>query len=261
MSILYDRQDRIARITLNRPDAQNAIDPETDAELARTFQEIMQDPDVWVVIVTGAGEKAFCSGADLKKLIPMTTAMGVGESVAWRQRPESWHSVMARVSKPIVGALNGSAFGGGLELALLCDIRIAAEHASFGLTEVSWGIIPGWGGTQRLPRLIGPGRAMELILTARRIDAREALQIGLVNQVVPGPQVLPAAEEVARTIASRGPLAVRFAKEAILKGLDMSLDLGLATEAYLSTLLRQTEDSREGPRAFAEKRPPRFTGR
>jgi enoyl-CoA hydratase/carnithine racemase len=168
---------------------------------------------------------------------------------------------MGRCEHPIIAAINGYALGGGCELAMCCDIRIASDHAQLGLTEVTLGIIPGGGGTQRLPRLIGRGKALELILTGRRIDAREALRLGLVEQVVPHDQLMAAVEELAQTIIARAPLAVKYAKEAIVRGLALPLEEGLKVEAELYTLLRTTEDRMEGARAFKEKRPPQFKGR
>ncbi len=259
MAILYEKRDRVAIITVNRPEAMNAIDPETHWELDGTFRSFRDDRELWVAIVTGAGEKAFSAGADLKKLIPQSFAEA-------RDRPDQQHGLGGitrglEIWKPIIAAINGHCLAGGLELALACDLRLAAPHATFGLTEVRWGLIPGAGGTQRLPRAIPMAKAMELILLGESIDAQEAYRLGLVNQVVPLPELMPTALKWAQTICERGPLAIRAAKEAILRGLDLPLAEGLRLEAFLSGTLRGTEDAQEGPRAFAEKRRPVFKGR
>ena len=261
MPIRYepDGDPRVVRITIDRPEALNALDPAHNDALAAAFARFRDDPAAWVAIVTGGGERAFSAGADLKALIParaesVRAGEGIGTTFAGITRGFTcW--------KPLIAAINGYAVGGGLELALCCDLRVAAEHARFGLPEVKWGIIPGAGGTQRLPRAIGLGRAMELLLTGELIDAAEALRIGLVNRVVPLPELLPAARALAEVIVQRGPLAVRAAKQAALEGLDGPLDAGLALETRLSEELLRTADSREGLRAFAEKRPPHFHAR
>jgi enoyl-CoA hydratase/carnithine racemase len=260
MAIRYEQDGRIVTVTLNRPEAMNAIDPETHLELVEAWVRFRDDPEAWVAVLTGAGDRAFCAGADLKKLIPQAFAGGA------RGRDHNDYGLGGltrglEVWKPIVAAVNGHALAGGLELALACDLRVAAEHATFGLTETRWAIMPGAGGTQRLPRAVPLARAMEMILTAEPIDAREALRLGLVNAVVPGPEVVPAARRLAEKLCQRGPLAVRAAKEAVLRGLSLPLADGLRLEAFLSATLRGTEDAAEGPRAFAEKRPPVFRGR
>jgi enoyl-CoA hydratase/carnithine racemase len=206
--------------------------------------------------MTGAG-RAFCAGADIKEWREPSSAVEDRED---RQQLNFWEA-MRRCEQPIIAAINGYALGGGCELAMCCDIRIASDRAQLGLTEGTLGIIPGGGGTQRLPRLIGRGKALELILTGKRIDAHEALRLGLVEQVVPHDQLMVAVEELAQTIISRAPLAVKYAKEAIIRGLELPLEEGLKVEAELSILLRTTEDRMEGARAFQEKRPPHFKGR
>lgn len=260
MGIHYQQDDHIVTITLDRPEAMNAIDAESHQALIEAWIRFRDDPDAWVAILTGAGEKAFCAGADLKKLIPQAAA---GGRVA-RGHNDLGLGGLTRgleIWKPIIAAINGYALAGGLELALASDLRVAAEHATFGLPEVRWAIMPGAGGTQRLPRTVPLSRALEMILTGEPIDAREAQRIGLVNLVVPAAEVMPAALRWARTICERGPLAVRAAKEAVWRGLDLPLADGLRLEAFLSGTLRGTEDATEGPRAFAEKRRPVFKGR
>jgi E-phenylitaconyl-CoA hydratase len=260
MAIRYDQDGPVVTITLNRPEAMNAIDPETHQELIDAWLRFRDDPEAWVAILTGAGEKAFCAGADLKKLIPLAFAPD--------GRPRSHNEVGLggvtrgiEIWKPIIAAVNGYALAGGLELVLAADLRVAAEHATFGLTETRWAIMPGAGGTQRLPRAIPAAKAMEMILLAEPIDAREAHRLGLVNAVVPAAEVLPTARRWAQTITERGPLAIRAAKEAIIRGQSLPLADGLRLEAFLSGTLRGTQDAMEGPTAFAEKRKPRFQGR
>jgi enoyl-CoA hydratase/carnithine racemase len=256
--VLYEQRDKVVTITLNRPEAMNAVDPETHEELVGAWTRFRDDDSAWVAILTGAGEKAFSAGADLKKMIPRVVApshrrdrdLGLGGIT---RGIEIW--------KPMIAAVNGHCLAGGLELALACDFRIAAEHATFGLTEVRWAIMPGAGGTQRLPRAVPLAKAMEMILTAQPIDAAEAYRIGLVNRVVPLKDLMPTASEFARILCERGPLAVRAAKEAIIRGLSMPLADGLRLEAFLAGTLRGTEDAVEGPKAFAEKRAPKFKAR
>jgi enoyl-CoA hydratase/carnithine racemase len=260
MSVRYHREDRVVTITLDRPEAMNAIDPETHQALIEGWTRFRDDPEAWVAILTGAGEKAFSAGADLKKLVPR----GLGGASGGRGHNDLGLGGITRgleIWKPMIAAINGYALAGGLELALACDLRVAAEHATFGLTEVRWAIMPGAGGTQRLPRAIPVAKAMEMILTGEPIDALEAYRVGLINAVVPAAEVMPTALRWAATICQRGPLAVRAAKEAILRGREMSLADGLRLEAFLAGTLRGTEDATEGPRAFAEKRKPVFKGR
>ncbi|MGD0624163.1 MAG: enoyl-CoA hydratase-related protein [Thermodesulfobacteriota bacterium] len=263
MAILYEKKDKIAIITINRPEAMNAIDPETTEELGKAWLDFRDDPDRWVGILTGAGDKAFSAGADLKKLIPFLAKLS---PLARREREEKFPGLGGitrglNIWKPIIAAINGFCLAGGLEMALACDLRVAADHATFGLLEVSRGIIPGAGGTQRLPRMIPMAKAMEIILMAQRIDAQEALRLGLVNRVVPLPEVMPTAMKMAEAILQNGPLAVRAAKEAIIRGLSMTLEEGLRLESVLQSYLLVTEDAIEGPRAFAEKRKPQYKAR
>lgn len=257
-SVLYEQTGQIVTITLNRPEAMNAIDPETQQELIQAWTRFRDDDSAWVAILTGAGERAFSAGADLKKMIPRAVAAGHR-----RDRDPGLGGITRSLEiwKPMIAAINGHCLAGGLELALACDLRLASRNAQFGLTEVRWAIMPGAGGTQRLPRAVPLAKALEMILMAQVIDAEEAYRIGLVNRVVPLPDLMPLATEWARTLCERGPLAVRAAKEAVIRGLTMPLADGLRLEAFLAGTLRGTEDALEGPRAFAEKRKPRFQGR
>ena len=256
-AITYAVADRVATVTLNRPDVHNAMNEAMRRDLTRCFDAIALDEDVRVVVVTGAGERAFSAGADIREFVEPLVPVRFRE----QRRRLDFRQAMDRCWQPIIAAVNGFALGGGLELALACDIRNAAAGATLGLTEVNLAIIPGGGGTQRLPRLIGRGKALELILTGARIPADEALRIGLVERVVPGGEALKAATELARSMAAKAPVALRYAKEAIVKGLELPLADGLRLEGDLSTLLRTTEDRLEGAKAFLEKRPPRWTGR
>jgi len=250
MTILYAKEDKIATITVDRPEALNSLDPKGLEELADALIKFRDDPEVYVAIITGSGDRAFCAGADLKALIPVLTTY---QPPAIIRRWEIW--------KPIIGAINGMALGGGHELALACDIRIASENATFGQPEVKWGILPGWGGTQRLPRLISQAKAAEMIMMGNTIDAKEAHRIGLVNEVVPLAELMPTAKKWAATICENAPLAVRAGKEAMIRGMGMSLDDGLRLECTLFDLMLRTEDGAEGPRAFAERRKPTYKGK
>ncbi|HXG16618.1 MAG TPA: enoyl-CoA hydratase-related protein [Calidithermus sp.] len=261
-TVLYEQKDRVVTITINRPEAMNAIDPETHEALVAAWTRFRDDDEAWVAILTGAGDRAFSAGADLKKMIPAAFSGGRGyDPVAHNAYGLGGITRGLEIWKPMIAAINGFCLAGGLEQALACDFRIAAEHARFGLTEVRWAIMPGAGGTQRLPRVVGLTRAMEMILTAEPIDAQEALRIGLVNRVVPLPRLMEEARALAETLCERGPLALRAAKEAVLRGLSLPLADGLRLEAFLAGTLRGTEDAAEGPRAFAEKRKPNFKAR
>ncbi len=213
------------------------------------------DNEAWVAIITGAGDKAFSAGFDLKELIPGQDKLpspGGGPPLIQRG---------LYIWKPFIAAINGVAMGGGLELALACDLRIAADTATLSVPEVKWNLIPGWGGTQRLPRMIPMAKAAEMLLTGDRIDANEAYRLGIVNKVVPPAELMAAAEALANKIAKNGPLAVRAAKEAMIRGTSMTLDEGMQLELDLVESLLDTEDAKEGPKAFAEKRKPEFKGR
>jgi enoyl-CoA hydratase/carnithine racemase len=256
-TIVYTVEEQVATITLNRPDVHNAQNDTLRREMYQAFSGLITDDDVKVVVVTGAGDRAFSAGADIREFVEPASPTQLRE----RRKRIEYRAMMDRCPQPILAAINGFALGGGLELALACDIRIAAENATLGLTEVNLAIIPGGGGTQRLPRLVGKGKALEMILTGARIPAAEALRIGLVERVVPTGEALKAATELARTIAEKAPIALRYAKEAVVKGLGMALDDGLRLEGDLSTLLRTTEDRLEGAKAFLEKRKPRWAGK
>ena len=256
-TILHEAADGVVTITLNRPEVHNAMNEQMRQELTRCFGDLATSDAARVVVVTGAGERAFSAGADIREFVEPQVPVRFRES---RKRVD-FRQAMDRCPQPIIAAIRGYALGGGLELALACDLRIAGEDAQLGLTEVNLAIIPGGGGTQRLPRLIGRGRALEMILTGARIDAREAWRIGLVERVVPAADVLASARELARTLAEKAPVALRYAKEAVVKGLELPLADGLRLENDLATLLRTTEDRVEGAKAFLEKRKPRFTGK
>jgi enoyl-CoA hydratase/carnithine racemase len=253
MAVDYKKEGRIAIFTINRPEAMNALNVETMAELRDAMTEFRDDDELWVGIVTGAGEKAFCGGADIKNTLPFMKEHGRDP---WAM-PDS---IMRGLEmwKPLVAAINGMALGGGLELALACDIRIVAENARLGTPEVTLGLIPGWGGTQRLPRVIPWCKAAELLLMGKLIDAQEAYRIGLVNKVVPQAEVLATAKEWAQAICKAAPLAVRAAKEAMLRGSAMTIEEGLRLENALVASVMATEDFTEGTTAFVEKRKPNY---
>jgi len=256
-TIIVERQDHVATITLNRPDVLNAQNNPMRQELMAAFSALRQDDDVRAIVVTGAGERAFSAGADIREFLEPPPPTLYRE----QRRRIDYRAEMDRCPQPIIAAIRGFALGGGLELALACDIRIAAEDAQLGLTEINLAIIPGGGGTQRLPRLVGRGKALEMILTGARVPAAEALRIGLVERVVPVAELQPAAQALARTMADKAPVALRYAKEAVVAGLELPLADGLRLEGDLSALLRTTEDRVEGARAFVEKRKPRWSGR
>jgi enoyl-CoA hydratase len=255
-AIRYELADGIATITLNRPAVHNAMNERMREELTACFGELVRSEDARVVVVTGTGERAFSAGADIREFVAPQVPVKFRDG----RRRVDFRAAMDRCPQPIIAAIRGFALGGGLELALACDIRIAGEDSQLGLTEVNLAIIPGGGGTQRLPRLVGRGKALEMILTGARIDAREALRIGLVERVVPATEVLSSAQALARALAEKAPVALRYAKEAVVKGLGLPLEDGLRIENDLATLLRTTDDRIEGAKAFLEKRKPRFTG-
>ena len=256
-TLIYEKKDNIGLLTINRPDKLNAISNELTAELRSLLDELEKDNDLRVVIITGAGDKAFVAGADIKELVERDSRLG-------RQVSSERQEIFSRIENlpvPVIAAVNGYALGGGLEIALACNIRICSEKAQFGAPEVKLGIIPGDGGTQRLPRLVGLGRAMEMILTGDFIDAQEAYRIGLVNEVVPAEDLMGSAMELAKKIASRPPLAVRYAKEAVNRSQEGDTASGFALESYLHALTCTTEDKREGVAAFLEKRKGKFKGK
>lgn len=241
--VVCTKKGHIAYVTLNRPRANNTINQQLAGELEEICTQINQDNGIYVVILTGAG-KSFCTGSEI-----------TAESL---YRPAE---AVAGVNCPVIAAMNGDALGQGLELALSCDIRIASDKACFGLPQVAQGLIPADGGTQRLPRIVGRGKALEMLLTADRIAAGEALDMGLVSRVVPLTELAGEVETLAEAIAAKGPVALKYLKEAVNKGLDMTLEQGLRLEADLYFLLHTTADRKEGIRAFGEKRPPKFKGR
>jgi len=252
-TILYEKRDRIATVTINRPEAMNAFTPDMLQAMDAAFADFNKDPNLWVAILTATGEKSFCAGMDLKAAIPLVNEgdeMGYADH---NKRPFS------DVFKPIIAAVNGYCIAGGMEFLQGTDLRIAAEHATFGLGEVRWGIIPTGGSHIRLPRQIPWAVAMELLLTGRPITAKRAYDIGLVNEVVAADQLMPTALKWAETICKNGPLAVRTAKEIAVRAL--GLESGFVLEKAIGARVFASEDAKEGPRAFAEKRPPRFTGR
>lgn len=257
-TLLFDLDaDGIAVATVNRPDKLNALDASVISDLGRLIEQVRTDPAVKVLIITGAGPKAFVAGADIIELAGLNGADG--RKLA--ERGQAVFRAIEKTYKPVIAAVNGFALGGGCELAMACDIRIASPNAKFGQPEVKLGLIPGYGGTVRLPRLVGRGRAIELLITGRMVDAEEAAAIGLVNKVVPQESLLDEAKTMARTILEMGPLAVGMALKVVDRGLDMSIDDALSAEAESFGAACATDDKREGTAAFLAKRPPRFTGR
>ena len=255
-NLQIDIRDRIARVTVDRPKVLNALNEATVRSLHKAFWMLRHDPQVGAVILTGAGEKAFVAGADINELAVMSPLQGEASS----RLGQAAFAEIESLGKPVIAAINGFALGGGCELALACHMRFAAEGAKMGLPEVGLGIIPGYGGTQRLPRLVGLGRALELITTAKMIDAAEAFRIGLVNGVLPAAELMPHCEKVAGDILARGPVAVRCAMDAAIRGLETDLAHGQEMESAYFGLLSATTDMREGLKAFLEKRKPTFTG-
>ena len=254
MTVRLERQGHIRVITIDRPESRNAINRETRQGLEDAFTEFAQDPDAWLAVLTGAGDKAFSAGADLKEMDPQQRA-----DPSYVAPPFGFITRDFHTDKPILAAINGAALGGGLEIALACDLRIAAENAMLGLTESRWALLPGGGGTQRLVRSIPRAIALEMLMTGTPISAARAYELGLVNAVTSSVDLIPRAMEYAEQIVSNGPLAVRAAKRALNEGEHLPLDEALALEQRLSKALFATKDAAEGPRAFAEKRPARFT--
>ncbi|RKY24596.1 MAG: enoyl-CoA hydratase [Planctomycetota bacterium] len=256
-NLLYEAKERLAIVTVNRPKVLNALNGETISELTDVFLKIKQDDDVAVVILTGAGEKAFVAGADIGELAQKNPLTGK-EFVL---RGQMCLNIIENLGKPVIAAINGFALGGGCEIAMACTMRIAAENAKLGQPEINLGVIPGFGGTQRLPRLVGKGMAMELALTGEMISAEDACRLGLVNKVVPQGEAFSEAEKMAKKILSKSPAITRLILEAINRGTEVGLLEGLNLEANLFGMACSTEDMKEGTRAFLEKRKPDFTGK
>src|SRR5476651_439754 len=256
-NILYEKKGAIAYVTLNRPKVMNALSHATWEEIEAAFTEARDDEAVRGVILTGAGDKAFIAGADISELAHVS-AVQAEQSSAYGQKVLN---LIENLGKPVIAAINGFALGGGCETAMACTIRLAEEHASFGQPEVSLGLLPGGGGTQRLPRLVGKGRALQLILTGETISAQEAYRIGLVNEVVPAAGLIDRAETVLKQIMANAPIAVKFSLEDANKGMETSQAEGFALEASYFGICAATEDKKEGTSAFLEKRAPKFRGR
>jgi enoyl-CoA hydratase len=254
---LVEKKDGVAYLTLNRPEVLNALNAAVMAELDSVLEGLSGDAGVSALVVTGAGEKAFAAGADISEINKKDALTGVAMAVNGQRILRRFETL----GKPSIAAVNGFALGGGCEIAMACTIRIASEKAKFGQPEVNLGVIPGYAGTQRLCRIVGRGVAMELVLTGRIIDAAEALRIGLVSQVVPAAELLPTAEKTARTLISKGPIAIRAAMEVINRGHDLDFDDACALEAQMFGVLCATEDMKEGTKAFLEKRPAVFKGK
>ncbi|MBI4297316.1 MAG: enoyl-CoA hydratase/isomerase family protein [Chloroflexi bacterium] len=253
-TILYSKEGPLAYITLNRPQALNAVSIQMRDELYAVLGSVAEDPDVQAVILQGVGERAFCAGADISEF-GTAPSRAIARRVRWQR--DLWGLFLAQ-EKPLIAAIHGYALGAGVEMALCCDLRVASEEAQFGLPEVGLGMVPTAGGTQTLPRHIPLGKAMEMVLLGDRIGAGEALRLGLVNRVVPRPRLLPTAQEMASRILSLSPVAVRLAKAAVVRGLDLSLEAGLALESRLLAQALTSQDAREGVQSVLEGRPPHF---
>jgi enoyl-CoA hydratase/carnithine racemase len=256
-NLLYEKKGGLAYVTLNRPKVLNALNQATFTELGAAFEDARDDAAVRGVILTGAGDKAFIAGADISELAHVT-AVEAEKSSSYGQ---AVLNLIENLGKPVVAAINGFALGGGCETAMACTIRVASEKANFGQPEVTLGLVPGGGGTQRLPRLVGKGRALQLILSGEMISAQEAYRIGLVNEVVPAADLIPRAEAILKKISSNAPIAVKYALDAANKGLETSQSEGLSLEASYFGICAGTDDKKEGTSAFLEKRAPQFHGR
>jgi len=256
-NVLYEKRDGIAYVMLNRPKVLNALNKATWQDLRTAFEDARDDVNVRGIILTGAGDKAFIAGADISELATVSAV----EAEEGSRYGQEVLDLVENLGKPVIAAINGFALGGGCETAMACTIRLAAEQAKFGQPEIALGLLPGGGGTQRLPRLIGKGRALQLILSGGMIDAQEAYRIGLVNEVVPAADLIGRAEAILKKIFANAPLAVKYSIEAVNKGLDTSQSEGLALEASFFGLLAATEDKKEGTQAFLQKRKAQFQGR
>lgn len=253
-TLTFEATDRIAFVTINRPEKLNALNAIAKAELRQVFEKIKSDPSIDAVVLTGSGEKAFVAGTDIAELVELNQETGK----AFAANGQAVFNLVENLGKPVIAAVNGYALGGGCELALACHIRIASENAKFGQPEVNLAVIPGYGGTQRLARLVGKGRALEMILTGEQVDAMEALRIGLVNKVVPQAELLPVCRALAQKILSKGQIAVRMALKAVQMTQETTLTDGQELEASLFGVCCGTDDFREGTKAFLEKRKPVF---
>jgi enoyl-CoA hydratase len=256
-NLLLDRSEGIAVLTVNRPKVLNALNTQTLDELRRTVLALKHDSDVRCVILTGAGEKAFVAGADINELAVQTPVSGRDHAL----RGQHVFDLIEQMGKPVIAAINGYALGGGCELAMACTLRIAADTARLGQPEINLGIVPGYAGTQRLTRLVGRGRALEILLTGDPLTAEAALRFGLVNRVVPAAELMSEARKLAAVLASKAPVAVRYIIDAVNKGLQMSFGEAQAYEATLFGLVASTDDMREGTKAFLEKRKAEFKGK
>ncbi|MDD4172393.1 MAG: short-chain-enoyl-CoA hydratase [Syntrophomonas sp.] len=256
-NVLLSQEDRIATLTINRPKALNALNKDTLLEIKAAVEQVRDDGGIDVLIITGAGDKAFIAGADITYMLNINALQGrefglIGQEVL---------SLIETMSKPVIAAINGFALGGGCELAMACDFRICSHKSKFGQPEVGLGVTPGFGGTQRLPRIVGTGMAKQILYTGENIDANEALRIGLVNAVLPSEMLMDYVQKVAKIISSRGSIAVRFCKDAVNEGMQTDIDRAMTIEADIFGLCFATEDQKEGMRAFVEKRKAEFKGK
>ena len=256
-NVLFEKKQAIAYVTINRPKVLNALNMATMNELRNVFTELRKDPEVRVVVLTGAGEKSFVAGADIGELQKNDPV----QAKEYTHRGQAVLDLIENLGKPVIACINGFALGGGCEIAMACTMRLASENAKLGQPEVKLGIIPGYGGTQRLPRLVGKGIAMQLLLTGEMISAQEAHRIGLVNEVVPASQLVSRAEAIAQAIVKNAPLAIQYCLEAVNHGMEMTLQEGLFLEASLFSVSCATEDKKEGTTAFLEKRAANFGGK
>ncbi len=256
-NLLYEVTDGIAFVTVNRPKVHNALDRLTMSELLTAFESAIGDDQVRVVILTGSGDKAFVAGADIREFATLSPAQGRDYSLAG----QDVLNLIDQLGKPVIAAVNGYALGGGCELAMACTLRVASENAVFGQPEVGLGLLPGYGGSQRLPRLVGKGRALEMLLSGEPVSAEAALAMGLVNRVVSQSELIRASEALARKIMANAPLAVQYCLEAVHRGMEMTLTEGQFLEATMFGMCFATEDVEEGTEAFLEKRAPKFKGK
>jgi len=256
-NVKLEKKNKIAYVTIDRPKVLNALNMATMQELHQVFVDLKDDREIRVVILTGGGEKAFVAGADINELAKNNPV----EAKAYTHRGQAVLDLIENLGKPVIACINGFALGGGCEIAMACTMRLASENAKLGQPEVKLGIIPGYGGTQRLPRLVGAGRALQMVLTGEMISAQEAHRTGLVNEVVPADRLIARAEEIAGKIIANAPLAIQYCLEAVNQGMNMTLEKGLFLEATLFGMCSATDDKKEGTTAFLEKRPANFQGK